>query len=591
MNDGNRRYRRPAAIMVLAMAAVMAIQPGLSAYADIDAERTKSETVYALLENDGTYSGATVVNCFTQTGEIVDYGAYTSIENLMGPDSPVVEGDQITWPASATDQSESFYYQGETQKALPFDIRITYYLNGEEVALEDAAGKTGELKIEFEIENNTGTGEIDTMAHREIYTPFAVQVSLTLDNTAFSIRDMPENATSILTGSSYTVSYSSFPLPVDTFSFALFGEDIALEPISIIALPKAPPGLDSYGDFVDVDGLSEGTDEMIDGTDDMQQGTGELLDGLYAMRDAAKALETGFSDLDDGVSGVASGADEIYQNACTLETSAGDFYTAFSSYAASFSMFDEGMESLDVNVTDMSASLEELAGAAALLDSGVIGMGDGLEGISASNAQLKALADIVAATYPDANTAALAAGLEAQQEAIDALAAAGIDLETLSDSVNTGTQDFYAAFSGDFCTSVHQLRGSSAALYASCLELLEGAYNIHAACAGLSSALYDLSAGADSLSDGTDDAADALPALIDAIDDMIDGVKALNDGLQTLNDDGLYELKDSLDGLEGYLSALSEKADEYGSFMDTRNAETSTVQFVLKTSGTEDASE
>ncbi len=574
-------------VVKIALAAVLmaaAVVPGAAAGANADSEKNKSETVYAVLANDGTYTGATVVNRFRVGGEITDYGAYTSIENLMGPQVPVVDGDAITWPASATAAGD-FYYQGETDKALPIRIGITYYLNGALTAPEDIAGQTGALRIAFSIENMTASGEVDLLSERELMTPFAVQVSLALDTDMYTVTDVPENASSVTAGSSCTVSYTSFPLPGDEFSFTVFGQDIALEPINIIALPKAPPGLSAYGDFIDVDGMRDGTDEMIDGTDDMRDGAGTLRDALHDMKGAARALSSALGQLESGAGEWTDGASLLRTNARKLAASADEFTVAMGDYAASFAEFDTGMATLAAGVADMSETLQSLSAAAAQLDTGIAGLGSGLDGVVLSNTQLAAMADAAAGAYPDANTAALAAGLHEQQAVVDMLADSCGDLGTLAAGLGEGMGDLYAEFSTTFVGSVTQLRASSDMLYASCLALLSGAEELKDGCSALAAAVGELKSGSDDIEDGLSSVADRLPALSSGIDDMIDGVGEMDDGLATLSDDGLVEMRDTFDGLEGYLQKLSDSAAVYGSFMDVRNAANSTVQFVLKTQG------
>jgi len=570
------------AVLLAVVLAAAAVMPGAVYGAAGASDKTKSETVYAVLVCDGSYSGATVVNRFTTGGEIVDYGAYASIENLMGPDAPVIDGDVITWPASATGDG-GFFYQGETDKALPVDIGITYYLNGKEIASDDISGKTGELEIAFDIENVTGTGEMDELADREIMTPFAVQVSLALDDDTFTVKDLPKNASDMLTGSTRTVSHTSFPLPNDSFSFTMFGQDIALEPINIIALPKAPPGLDAYGDFVDTDGMMDGIDEMSDGTDEMIDGTAQLLDGLYEMRDAADDLSDAMADMDSGAASLADGASAVHGSARTLAASARDFSDGISAYAAGFAEFDAGMDALLVNVEAMALTLESLSASAAQLDAGVIGMGDGIDGVAETNDYLVYLATILVKSYPNEKTAEILAELTTQQAVIDALALSCTDLELLSAGVSSGNTDFYTEFSTTFLGSVSALRASSAALYATCLELLDAADSLSSGCSSLSGAIGDLEDGADDLAGGISAMRSELPALTDGIDDMIDGVIDLDDGLAALSDDGLGEMRDTLDGLDGYLETLTDMAAAYGSFMDVRNAPHCTVQFVMKT--------
>ena len=560
--------------------------PGSTTAAVSDPARPKSETVYAILGNDGSYNGATVVNCFDLSGEIVDYGAYTSVVNMTGPGTATIEGAKIIWAATVTQNAKPFYYQGETQKPLPVRIGITYYLNGRQMDPERIAGSSGELEIAFHIANTTGTSEMDTAVDREVMTPFAVQVSLPLPNTMYTIREKPENATVLLTGSTYTLAYSSFPLPEDTFSFKMAGTNMELEPISIILVPKAPPGLDSYGDFVDVDNILEGADEMIEGADEMQAGTGTLQDALIEMKDAAKTLADGLGTLADGAGDLHIGAAELKRQSRTLKTAAADFHNGVVEFVQGLTSLDAGLAALEAGTADMAASLSDLNTGAGAVSGGVAAMDSGLQGLAASNADLKALAEAVAAANPgDSNAAILAAGLAGQQTAINGMTAQSAGLKTLAGDVSLGLQAFYNGLSGDFAANVTALRAASAELNATAVQLSTGANDLSAACAAMNTAIGRLSGGVEELSAGARKAARRVPTLVDAIGEMIEGVGELEDGLLTLNEDGLKLLKSKFDGLDGYLQKLSEKAHDYGSFMDTRNAATSKVQFVLKTQG------
>lgn len=584
MNIGIIKYRKHferAGLLVLA-AALAALQSGSAAVAVANG-KAKSETVYAVLGSDGSYSGATVVNCFLKGGDITDYGRYDSIKNISGPEEPTVEGDSITWPAKA---GEPFYYEGETKKPLPVSVRIAYYLNGEQVRAEDILGKSGELKIEFTLRNETGTGERDESVNREVLVPLAANVSLTLDNDRFTVLDVPGNGTSVLAGSQYTLSYASFPLPEDTFSFTVFGQDIKLDPINIVVLPKSPPGLDSYGDFVDVDGLSEGADDMISGADDMESGTGDLLSALRELKKGVIKLKSAMGDLSGGAKRLSGGTGSLYSSVRQLKASAGAFYSGMSEFAAGFAAFNEGMGQLGTNVSDMTSQLAGLKDSAAKLDTKVGEMEAGLGGVSTYNTQLGALANALKSAYPgDTNIDGLIDVIGEQKAIIDPLASGSTQLKALSEGVSTGASKFYTAFSTTFAGSVAQLSASSGQLYSSCLELLGGAQAIEQGCAQLAGAVKELLGGADGLSSGAAEITKKLPALADGIDDMISGVEDLKEGIAELNDDGLKELKGKFDGLEGYLGKLSEKAAGYGSFMDERNSEYSTVQFVLKTEG------
>lgn len=578
----NKRVFKSAVAVIVMAALLTGLQPGSTA-AGAGAEKSKSETVYAVLGNDGSYTGATVVNCFTRGGEFVDYGEYTSIKSLMGSQSPMIEGDRITWSASVAGDSGAFYYQGETRKPLPVSIGIGYCLNGKETAAEDITGKTGELRIEFTLKNETGTGEIDEATGREVLIPLAVSVSIVLGNSMYSVLEVPENGSAVLAGSSYTLSYASFPLPEDTFSFTVFGRDMVLDPINIVVLPKSPPGIDSYGDFIDVGGISQSADDMISRAGDMEQGLGDMLSALYDMKDGAKLLQDGISDINGGAKSLSGGASSLYGKVQLLGTNAHGFYSGFSEFAGKFGLFDAGIGGLNDNLTEMAEQLDSLSRNAALLDNKVGEVGGGLNGIRSSNRSITEMAGRLDDTYPDA--AALTAALQSQQSAIDSLADGSVDLKTLSEGVSGGAQSFYDGFSIAFIGSVRDLSNDCHTLHTSCLSLLDGAQAIDTGCAQLSGGASLLKGGADGISDGTAGIAKKLPEIISGIDHMIDGVKALKDGISGLNSEGLQELKSTVEGLDGYLGKLSGKASAYGSFMDERNAGNSTVQFILKTKG------
>ena len=44
--------------------------------------------------------------------------------------------------------------RGNTDKALPIDVKVTYALDGQEAALEDIIGKSGHLTVTVNLKNN-----------------------------------------------------------------------------------------------------------------------------------------------------------------------------------------------------------------------------------------------------------------------------------------------------------------------------------------------------------------------------------------------------------------------------------------------------
>src|SRR5699024_9454529 len=104
----------------------------------------KDEVIYGNLNGNGKVEELYVVNSFSisKPGQIADYGDYQGIRNLTDLSKIDLSNQKVTFQAKA----EEYYYQGELKKTpLPWDISITYLLDGKEVKPNELAGKSGHL--------------------------------------------------------------------------------------------------------------------------------------------------------------------------------------------------------------------------------------------------------------------------------------------------------------------------------------------------------------------------------------------------------------------------------------------------------------
>ena len=111
------------------------------------AEKEKNETVYAVLNYDGSVNDIYVVNQLF--GEYVDYGEYTDVKNLSTDSTPTIDGDRIAF--EETESQGGLYYQGTMIGELPMTFDIEYFIDGEQVAGENLGGESGHLKITIDL--------------------------------------------------------------------------------------------------------------------------------------------------------------------------------------------------------------------------------------------------------------------------------------------------------------------------------------------------------------------------------------------------------------------------------------------------------
>lgn len=154
-------------------------------FTDTTENVTKSETVYVNLDSNGAVKKITVSDWLHADKSQVYIKDTTTLNNFAvtkGQASSVSENGEVTWQMNSSD----VYYEGASDKALPIDISIRYFLDGTEMTPEEIAGKSGNFKMEVTYKNNIGA-QIDVNGTpSEIYAPIATLGGMILSYENFS---------------------------------------------------------------------------------------------------------------------------------------------------------------------------------------------------------------------------------------------------------------------------------------------------------------------------------------------------------------------------------------------------------------------
>ena len=125
-----------------ALALTLAASCAVPAFAAGSSSFSKDETVYAVMNGDGSLKSTTVSEHLYNAGglsSVTDKSTLTDIQNTESSAEFTQNGDELVWNTDDTD----VYYKGSTDKTLPMDVKVTYALDGQEAALEDLIGKSG----------------------------------------------------------------------------------------------------------------------------------------------------------------------------------------------------------------------------------------------------------------------------------------------------------------------------------------------------------------------------------------------------------------------------------------------------------------
>ncbi|MDO5015569.1 MAG: hypothetical protein Q4E09_00930 [Eubacteriales bacterium] len=190
----------------------------------------KREVVYAVLDSQGTYSDLIVVNQFTtkEPTKITDYGNYREIQ-LLDPEVAVEEEEG---QVSAQVEPGYWYYRGYlSEEKLPWEITLSYKLNGEAVSPAELSGASGEFELHLSVKPRTD-------ADPDFYKPYICTLSLSLDKSRYEQLEAPE-ATQADAGKTTMLSWFYLPALQDSLEAVVrcTVENFSLEAPRLVALP------------------------------------------------------------------------------------------------------------------------------------------------------------------------------------------------------------------------------------------------------------------------------------------------------------------------------------------------------------------
>lgn len=268
--------------------------------------QVKDENVYVNLEQDGSVSDIYVVNEYglKQDTAITDHGDYSSVKNLTDNQELVVFGDEVTFDAS----KGKFYYQGELNtKEMPWNIDISYKLDGEEISADELPGKSGSLEINISIKENK-------KCDKDFFDNYLLQATVLLDTEKCSDIET-DGATEGNLGDDRQLLYNIMAGTEKEIHITAQVKDFEMDGISFLGVPMS---FDIDKEQIDDSELKEKTDELKDGVEELDDGATELNDGAGKLDDGAKdavdgsdSLKTGSKELQKGLKKYTNGTSSL----------------------------------------------------------------------------------------------------------------------------------------------------------------------------------------------------------------------------------------------------------------------------------------
>lgn len=560
--------RITAAALSLVMAAGMAL-PALAA-----GELEKEETVYTVLESDGSVRSQTVSAHLHKEGGlagVTDKSSLTAIENTQDSSTFTQSGEDILWDTD----NEDLYYKGESAKTAPVTAKITYSLDGKEAPIEELLGKSGRLKITVALTNNeTGETTIDGEKHA-VVTPFITMVGAILGDGWANVQAPHGIVKSV--GTRQAAGFVCLPgvrdcvdglLPEDMEDIEDYLQDEVVLEADVTDL-KAPSlflmcgtdaedlkeegitGMDGLGGLddlqEDMDALNDGMAELLDGAGRLADGAGqlnsgalELLAGVETLMQGAESLHLGAMALRDGAQALSTGAGSARDGALQLQYGAGELAGGLSALQDGAGALSSGYSQLKSGSESLNAGLSALTAKNEALNAGVKQLSGGAASLAAAAGQLTAGAEQFGTALDSAATQAAAAveQLPAPEAYAQLLTAAGVPGEAHAQLLAAYTGAYQSA--GTMSAGLAQLDGSFAPLAEGIGQTGAGAQALQAALDGDSGLASGVSAytqgvasaaaGAAQLDAGLAQLGGSIPALTGGVSELVSGSSRLAAG-------------------------------------------------------------
>ena len=375
----------------------------------------KTETVYSVLNSDGSISDTIVsswlhdedgINNIKETLNLKD------VKNIKSNEKPSKDGNTYTWNAKGND----VYYEGTATKQLPVSVKIRYELDGQEMSAKDMEGKSGHLKLTISFTNNYS--EVKNINGKSIVIHPSYLAGGMLNMSTGNFTNVKcESGKIVNDGTNEMLAFANIPGLNETLKSAGLdkvnnqlgiSDDVTVEAdVNNFDLGSIMVGMTNeidldqeLGDIGSVSELTDGIDQLIEADDQLIDGSKQLYDGTTQLKeqaapltgssdqvrqlsagaiqlnDGVKALQTGLTAYTNGVDTLAAGSQQLYgipQGVSQIQTGvSGNLGQGKTNLLDGATALNEGLKQLEAQVntltpTELDTMQTQIQGAMATL--------------------------------------------------------------------------------------------------------------------------------------------------------------------------------------------------------------------------------
>lgn len=364
----------------------------------------KSETVYVTVEgNEIKDKSVSVWLNSDKNIKANDKSNLTNVKDLKTDKELKSENGYL----KLDENKKDIYYKGDTDKKLPVDVSVKYFLDGKEMKASELEGKSGHLKIVITSKNNRYEAKTIDGQSRNVYSPYVVVAAMTFDDekvenvTSDDIKVVKDGKNEIVTtvmtpGMKQNLTGIVEDKELDNFKdevsvemdikdykpveiYSVITNEFFQEKKNIDSLDKLQNGVKELQDnsqkLVDASvKLSEGQDKLNSGISQMQTGVTKLHSGSQKLASSTQQMQGKFSGIQSKVGPIQGYVAQMNDGSLKLYNGISDYTAAVAKIKENTAKIKEGSEKLAKGATDLDNGVGKLKDATSQLRAGTENM-------------------------------------------------------------------------------------------------------------------------------------------------------------------------------------------------------------------------
>ena len=343
----------------------------------------KSETVYVTVDGDEIKDKTVSVWLNSNKNiKVKDKSDLKEVKNLKTDEKVSGKNGYLNW----NEDKKDIYYQGKTDKNLPVELTVKYYLDNKEIKNSELEGKTGHLKIVLSSKNNGYETKNINGKTKEIYSPYIVATAMVFSDEKVSniksddvkvIKDgknqivtsvltpgLKQNFEDILKEKDLKMFKDTISLEMEIKNYktieiySVITNEFFQEKKNIDSLDKLKDGIKQLEDnsqklFDASVKLAEGQDKLNNGIGQMQTGVKKLYSGTEKLSDSMKAIKSKFDSLEPKVGVIQKYIYEMYEGSVKL-------FNGVNIYTGAVGEINKNVEKIQYGATQLDKGSSDL---------------------------------------------------------------------------------------------------------------------------------------------------------------------------------------------------------------------------------------